>query len=216
MADAAMLMVTGRIIEKLLIASGGLLCMWLGYKLFFLTASATVKSLEVEGRGIKLRAEIVAPGIFFAAFGATLLGYSAYTKIDVSVPNREESSQGSTASTEQGSTHIFGAEDSRELVVPNHVRAVNTLLAIRKTQVDSKSTELSAGDYASFSHSVPYLTEIQRQYIDRKYNERGLYDRVREIKEYCDANNDECNKYRANPEQKRLMDEVLRDLNSRF
>lgn len=67
-----MLLAATRAIERLLIASGGIFTIYLGFKLFLLGIES-VQKLAVETGEVKLRLLKVAPGTAFAIFGAALL-----------------------------------------------------------------------------------------------------------------------------------------------
>lgn len=64
-------------------ALAGVLCIYLGWRLFFETAKAK-SSLEIGHANFKLSLSSTAPGLFFTLFGIILLIVSIQSKIEVS------------------------------------------------------------------------------------------------------------------------------------
>ncbi len=73
-----------RFVEKLLALAGGILCVYLGYRLFIKGVSGEA-SLKVEHDKSKLQLLNSAPGIFFALFGMVLLGLVVWRQTNVFV-----------------------------------------------------------------------------------------------------------------------------------
>lgn len=80
--------VLARATERILLVLAGALAIYLGYRLFCLIpASANSEGkLEFPG-GISIYLARIGPGVFFALFGAGLIGYSATKPIEFSIPS---------------------------------------------------------------------------------------------------------------------------------
>lgn len=64
-----------RAVERLIVSVGGMTCIVLGFRLFAVVLSDK-SSFEGSLSGARVKAQRVAPGLVFAAFGAVLLGIS--------------------------------------------------------------------------------------------------------------------------------------------
>ena len=225
MNDPVMLMVGGRVVERLVIAIGGIVCLWLGYKLFFLAASKSqdITNMEAGGHGFSFKAERIGPGVFFALFGSLLLGYAAFTRIDVStesirsVANASKTVENqpgtivSPSMTEKVATVVRGLQDSSVGELPQSVKAANSLILLRQIQLDTKEPTLSKSGYETFMRATAYLTEIQRTYVEQRYGV-GVFDTVLDMKRKCDNGEPACDAYRSDPSRRKQMDSVLSDL----
>jgi hypothetical protein len=81
--------IMGRMIERILVAIAGVLCMFWGYRLFRIANERQGKMEMTHGDKLKLTMSDVAPGIWFALFGTALLVVSlvrgiAYSSTTVS------------------------------------------------------------------------------------------------------------------------------------
>ena len=73
-----------RAIERLIGVLLGGLAIWLGYRLFMNIPQANEGSAEVDIRGqVKVILTRIAPGVFFALFGATVIGFSFYKSVTI-------------------------------------------------------------------------------------------------------------------------------------
>jgi CHAT domain-containing protein len=71
-----------RFAEKLLALLGGILCIYLGYRLFIKGISGQA-SLRVAHDRLNAQLLNAAPGIFFALFGMSVLGLSVWRQTDL-------------------------------------------------------------------------------------------------------------------------------------
>lgn len=225
MNDPVMLMVGGRVLERLVIAIGGIVCIWLGYRLFFQAASNARDIMNVEGGGygVKFKAKSIGPGVFFAFFGALLLGYTIFTRIDIKSEEvrdlagsvRPAMASSTSDNPEPGKVKkvvtFRGLNDGHTETLPQSVKAANSLLLLWKIQRDTQESTLSRAGYDVFMQATPFLTEFQRAYIDERYG-AGTYDTVLDMKQKCDNTDPACEKYRGDPAIKKQMDAVLSDL----
>jgi hypothetical protein len=72
---------TLRMIERMIIAIGGIISIVLGYRLFRLVPTDNVSGGALKSAVINITLSKVGPGVFFAAFGAFILMYGVTTQI---------------------------------------------------------------------------------------------------------------------------------------
>ena len=85
--DALIAVIFTRALERLLVIGAGVLSIYVGYRLFALLPDRA----DGEGKlkfpgGIEFFVTRVGPGVFFALFGAALIGYSASRPVSYSAP----------------------------------------------------------------------------------------------------------------------------------
>jgi hypothetical protein len=74
---------TLRMVERLVVVLGGVLSVFLGYKLFFVVNEKSDSAADIKlGDLVDVGLKKVAPGVFFALFGAWILGTSLTSKIE--------------------------------------------------------------------------------------------------------------------------------------
>ena len=79
-------------VERLFIVCFGGLSVYQGYKLFMAGFTNADSSMEASGgKSRKLKLTRIAPGIFFALFGATILVVSLLRPLDINGPTKRES-----------------------------------------------------------------------------------------------------------------------------
>jgi hypothetical protein len=71
-----------RLFERIIIALGGVLSIWLGYKLFSIAEIKADSNASFKSSAITISMTKIAPGVFFALFGAYVLYASITTKIE--------------------------------------------------------------------------------------------------------------------------------------
>lgn len=210
MLDPIGLMVVGRILERALIASGGILALWLGFRLFALSSSER-SSAELSGHGFAFKAERIGPGVFFALFGAVLLSYSTMSQINIKsdleledILSRNDSNPLQASSKQR--IEIAGFGDAQKEDVPLALKATNTLISIwERNRGDVK---LTGADYQRFKEAAPALREFQRSYIDASF-EPGTFDTITAIQEQCAQNTQTCRSFLDNRAQSELYSNVL-------
>jgi hypothetical protein len=72
---------TLRMMERIIIAIGGIISIVLGYRLFRLVPTNNVSGGVLKGALLTISLSKVGPGVFFAAFGAFILIYGITTQI---------------------------------------------------------------------------------------------------------------------------------------
>ncbi len=72
---------TGIIIYRSLIALSGALCIYLGYRLFYIVTETQGRLSVSTGHDQALQLQDVAPGVFFALFGAVILVVSLFRPV---------------------------------------------------------------------------------------------------------------------------------------
>ena len=80
-------LIVGRIAERLLITFFGGMSLWLGWRLFWARARVLEQQAEFSFKSFVVKFQRVAPGIFFAAFGAVLLSLSVWRPLTLSNPS---------------------------------------------------------------------------------------------------------------------------------
>jgi len=71
------------IMYRMLFVLGGILCIYLGYRLFYVVQDKQGEFKVKYGSDVELRLSEVAPGIFFAVCGTAILAASLIYKMDV-------------------------------------------------------------------------------------------------------------------------------------
>jgi len=219
------MLIAGRALERVLIVLGGFLCLWLGYRLFFLVAreSLSVKTVEGKAAGIRFKAEGVAPGIFFAAFGCLVLGYAMQTRVELSIKDvvsAVDASKASSSATPSvamaSSTPAWSREIDVVMLTPagsdssiNAFHAVNTLINLRQVASSSGAASLESRQFDKFMAASRFLTLYQRAYIESKFGP-GTYDNS----VTCGRSpmTPTCVQARADPTTRKAMDAVLKEL----
>jgi hypothetical protein len=76
-----------RAAERLMLVLAGMLAIWLGYRLFaqMPTADKSEGNLKLPG-GVSIHLSRTGPGLFFALFGAAIIGYSVTRPFDLKIP----------------------------------------------------------------------------------------------------------------------------------
>ena len=72
-----------RMVERLIIALGGILSIFLGYKLFYIAAVKSDSGADFKSALFSASFTKVGPGVFFALFGAYIMSTSITTQIDI-------------------------------------------------------------------------------------------------------------------------------------
>jgi branched-subunit amino acid transport protein len=93
--DPLLAVILTRAMERLLVVVAGIVSIYVGYRLFL--NMPTLK--ESEGRlslpgGVSFFASRIGPGVFFALFGASLIGYSATRPVSLTAPELVASAEG--------------------------------------------------------------------------------------------------------------------------
>ena len=70
-------------IYRILIVLGGILCIYLGYRLFFVAQTKQGDLSIKTGEHQELKLRDVAPGVFFALFGASILTFCLLNGITI-------------------------------------------------------------------------------------------------------------------------------------
>lgn len=70
-------------IYRILIVLGGILCIYLGYRLFFVVQTKQGELSIKTGEHQELNLRDVAPGVFFALFGASILTFCLLNGITI-------------------------------------------------------------------------------------------------------------------------------------
>ena len=76
-----------RTAERLMLVLAGMLAVWLGYRLFTQMPAADKSEgrLKLPG-GVSIHLTRTGPGLFFALFGAAIIGYSVTRPFDLKIP----------------------------------------------------------------------------------------------------------------------------------
>jgi hypothetical protein len=79
-----------RMFERELIVVGGILAIYLGYRLFYLAHIPQESSGKIKTKLFEFAAAKVGPGVFFAAFGAWVLYTGMTTRIDITTTTQPQ------------------------------------------------------------------------------------------------------------------------------
>jgi hypothetical protein len=107
---SVMAIVLTRAAERILLVLVGALAIYLGYSLFLRMPNAAKGKQDGEGKielpgGISIFLTRVGPGIFFAAFGIAVIGYSATRPVNLDLPS-------ATTVASAGGLHFSGIAES--------------------------------------------------------------------------------------------------------
>ena len=88
--DSELIAVSARHLERLMIVVAGALSIVLGYRMFLAIPRASEAAASGEGKlelpgGVSIYVTRVGPGVFFALFGAVILGFGLYHGLSVDV-----------------------------------------------------------------------------------------------------------------------------------
>jgi hypothetical protein len=102
--DSELIAVTARHVERLLIVLAGAASIYLGYRMFLAIPRAKTVAETGEGKlelpgGVSIYVTRVGPGVFFALFGAVILGFGLYQGLRLEVKE-----QRTTAATGDGTS----------------------------------------------------------------------------------------------------------------
>jgi hypothetical protein len=91
---------TAFMVYRILIVSGGILSIYLGYRLFAIVQTKQGDFRIKTGQNLEIRLSDVAPGVFFALFGASVLAFSLINGITIrfAEPNYPASQRPASAS----------------------------------------------------------------------------------------------------------------------
>ena len=209
MADPVVWAVVGRIVERAIIAVGGILALWFGFRLFALTTEEKSTG-QLEWGGLKFTAVRVGPGVFFAMFGALLLGYSLFSQVEVTSKIKQPQAgndQPGAESSIDNFTQYSGLFPSPEGEIPNFLKAANTLIGIAERS-GTGAEKIAGMDFKRFLKAAPMLNEVQRRYVDRRFG-MGTYDKMIEIKDHCARKTRACNDFASNADQYTTIMDII-------
>jgi hypothetical protein len=75
-----------RMLERIIVVSGGVLSIVLGYRLFMIADLKNDGAGEFKSKVLSVRLTKLYPGVFFALFGAIVMGISLWKPIQISNP----------------------------------------------------------------------------------------------------------------------------------
>jgi len=71
------------VLYRMLIVLGGILCIYFGYRLFYIVTTRQGDFRLKTGQNYEVRLSYVGPGVFFALFGAGVLAFSLINGITI-------------------------------------------------------------------------------------------------------------------------------------
>lgn len=162
-------------IERIIIDLAGVLSIYLGYRLFSIAMDATGE-LEASTQQFKLKMQRIAPGTFFALFGAAILIAGLYNSLSL-----DATGQSPTPSAAIAGPAPFSAKyaDSTPPVA-EHEQERRALENIGKifslTQHYGASWSASPLDQQTFNQSITELMQFREILVDRIFGE-GAFQR---------------------------------------
>ena len=179
--DINLLVIIGRVAERLLIVLAGMLALCLGYRLFKIVAESE-SSGNLEFQGAKIRLQKIGPGIFFALFGAVLMGYALTSSAQIST------------STEAASRTVYMGNSGAADAPMNIISAVNTIGSIIAF---AKQGQIPAPELARLEKALAILASVKNQSLDAKFGP-GTASEYNLIKKMCVDASVECRDYLRN------------------
>jgi len=104
-----------RMTERIIISLGGILSIFLGYKLFYIATVANDSGANFKSALLSASFTKVGPGVFFALFGAYIMATSITTQIEIkSEQGNQSASQNQAAALSQIANTVARLPDSAE------------------------------------------------------------------------------------------------------
>jgi hypothetical protein len=116
----------GRVVERIIVACGGLVAMLLGWHLFK-TGVVIDQTVSGEYKDVKVAFSKVGPGVFFAIFGTSVLLFCLYVPLKLE-PLQPAGSGGSAANFQ----YLGGG---REI---EYIKVANAIIAISRNSDDNR------------------------------------------------------------------------------
>ncbi|MEE9651406.1 MULTISPECIES: hypothetical protein [Enterobacter] len=183
--DNELVVIVFRGFDRLFISIGGIISIWLGYKLFN-------KSLPNDGTfdgGIgswSIRLQNIAPGVFFALFGASALIFSithplsyektnaikstaVHTEAEVLASGNNSPNQMQIGSSFSG----LGSDGVPELDLRNEIDILNSLVIVNKYK-DKLKEDLTSEQKQKITASYAKLYALQINLIDKLFGPGSL------------------------------------------
>jgi hypothetical protein len=157
-----MMLIVGRIIERLTIVGFAGLSLWLGWRLFFFSAQFADQSAEVSWKNFVLKLQKVAPGIFFALFGASVLAVALWKSLSVAPSSPLLPSDGQSRVGQTSFSYIEERNFKPEKV---EIEALNLAVEISKIPPD---ISISNADRVSFAKKASDI-ELARNRLIAAY-----------------------------------------------
>lgn len=135
-----------RAAERLMLVLAGMLAIWLGYRLFaqMPAADKSEGQLKLPG-GVSIHLSRTGPGLFFALFGAAIIGYSVTRPFELTIPAEIAATRPGTAEIASGrSIQLtgFGAAPSSPIVAAAVGPDTETILARLNFYFEAQSQHL--------------------------------------------------------------------------
>lgn len=162
-------------IERIIIDLAGVLSIYLGYRLFSTAMDATGE-LEASTQQFKLKMQRIAPGTFFALFGAAILIAGLYNSLSLDATGLPSNQTGAISGQAQFSANYVDSPPP----VTEHEQERRALENIGKifslTQHYGASWQASQPDQKTFNQSITELMQFREVLIDKIFGQ-GAFQR---------------------------------------
>jgi hypothetical protein len=165
----------GRIAERLLIVLFGGLCLFFGYLLFFRATQAEGDLEAKSGDKFYLRVRNVAPGVFFALFGAGVLVVSLVFQIKLPGPGGPVSASLYTSSGVRLGLPVPNSTDEDE--IKRRVAAISALVTFYRDQADRAA---EGAERNALQRALEIVDSLRGDLVDAVFDE-GAYAFYQEI-----------------------------------
>lgn len=159
-------------IERIIIDLSGVLSICLGYKLFN-TAMEATGDLEAGTEKIKLKMKRIAPGTFFALFGAVILTTALYNSLSLGLPlytDQLEQNKQSGVPPQKADALAVNYVDNAPLAIPNE-QDIHAIQNIGKVFSLIRHYQPGAGisplDKQTINSSITELLQYREILIDK-------------------------------------------------
>lgn len=170
-------LVLGRVLERLLIVMAAASCVAMGWNLFKLRI---VRNQEAEFSGASWAVKLsrVGPGVFFALFGAGVLGVALARPLDVQLNPSSNAAPTVTAEklassgerSESDIAHVNYAGPQDRASMEREVAAINTVSALLRPAV----TQLEAAESTAAAKAVETLQQRRRVLLRQLFGDAHL------------------------------------------
>jgi hypothetical protein len=167
--------------ERLIIVAAAFVSIWLGYKLFALVIS-NEGSFEGELGQWKVKMQRIAPGVFFALFGASVLMFALYSPYTLGNANSQAiGNKDAPVGGINYSNDFNPTSDADDAIV------LLGSLANTRQILDKYSQSFSAADRSSFLQSQAPIDRLRRVMVDVAFEKGRLDWYVEKNKEFIAA-----------------------------
>ena len=155
--------ILGRIIERLLIVIGAIICLWIGGKLFSFSTSSD-HTAEFSFKDVMIKLQKISPGILFAGFGAGILVFSIISPLTIKNP-------GNINNISDSGTISYFQSGASKAELDRLIAATNSISNISSIPIE---TNITIPDRKLLRSSKEALLDIQYHLYNLRFSAQQL------------------------------------------